>query len=318
VLNLYATTPSWYYNLPIKATSYIGYGQGSSEDEAKKQAINDIASQISTKVDNKIVQNKRLSDGKYKKQTDINSSQTSKALLSDTKVIKTQSSDGVFYVAIEYINLPTIDKFINKIKRVGITTKPLNSYLSKTSIAKSLYKKLNQDIYFELVRKDAQWFIQHNIALQILTTKDLSKLYKTLYNDNLEIKLNNNREVLYEGDEFCFDIKSSKSGYISIISVYEDGTVATLVKNIKIKADKSMSIPDTEFESYLEAGLIKPKIETYDLYIVLYSKDKLALDSFASADEELITDERYKNFDELINYIDNKEYATLKVVTKPR
>ena len=44
----------------------------------------------------------------------------------------------------------------------------------------------------------------------------------------------------------------------------------------------------------------------------------MKFDSFAYADDELISEEKYKNFDELIEFLDDKIYTTLKVVTKPR
>jgi hypothetical protein len=44
----------------------------------------------------------------------------------------------------------------------------------------------------------------------------------------------------------------------------------------------------------------------------------LRFDSFAYADDSLISEEKYKNFDTLIRSLDGKIYTTLKVVTKPR
>jgi len=44
----------------------------------------------------------------------------------------------------------------------------------------------------------------------------------------------------------------------------------------------------------------------------------LIFDRFATADEELIEYERYKNFGQLQRFLKDKKYTTLKVVTKPR
>jgi len=51
---------------------------------------------------------------------------------------------------------------------------------------------------------------------------------------------------------------------------------------------------------------------------VVYSKNKKYFDNFARADEALLSAERYKNFDERIELLDDMEFVTLKVVTKPR
>ena len=118
--------------------------------------------------------------------------------------------------------------------------------------------------------------------------------------------------------KFFFKVKSTKKGFVSILSIYEDGTVSTLVRNIPINKNKLENIPDEEYESIPEAGLMQRGIETYDLYVAVYSDEKLHFDSFAYADEKLIDEEKYKNFDELIEFLNDKTYSTLKVVTKPR
>ena len=124
--------------------------------------------------------------------------------------------------------------------------------------------------------------------------------------------------ILGDGDKFYFKVKSAQSGFVSIVSVYEDGTVSTLMRNVPISANKLQNIPDKEFETIPEAGLQKNGEQTYDLHVAIFSPNKLTFDAFATADEKLISDEKYKNFDELIGFLDNKTFATLKVVTKPK
>ena len=110
---------------------------------------------------------------------------------------------------------------------------------------------------------------------------------------------------------------SKKQGYITLLTVYENGTVATLIKNISIKKAQTKNIPDEKFESVFEAGLIEEGKETFDLYVAIWSPKKLFFDQFARADEELIDNERYKNFDDLIELMGNSTFATVKVIKKP-
>ncbi len=84
------------------------------------------------------------------------------------------------------------------------------------------------------------------------------------------------------------------------------------VKNI------TENIPDIDFEMIPQAGLMQENVETYDLYVAIFSKNKINFDQFAYADSELISEEKYKNFDELIEILDDKIYATIKIVTKPK
>ena len=266
-------------------------------------------------------------------QTDINGSsiekkahssivQNTQGSLSDYKLLHSVYEDGKYYVAISYENIPSFDKFIKKIKKLYTNVKQMpvlhNRYLANSSIATKLKKVFGKAISFELVRKDKKWFIKHQNIMQILDDKDFAKFFVSVLNDNISIMLNNKKRVLYNGDEFYFLIKSKKSGFVTLFDVYEDGTVTTLMRNIPVKKGVVQQMPDSEFESIPQAGLIDPNKETYDLYVALYSKKKLSFDSFAYAGDEITNAERYKNFDEFIELLDGKVFASLKVVVKPR
>jgi hypothetical protein len=54
------------------------------------------------------------------------------------------------------------------------------------------------------------------------------------------------------------------------------------------------------------------------MYVVLFTKKKRNFDEFISAYDDVVDEELYKNFDELINLIQNKTYATIKVIIRPR
>lgn len=288
----------------LYATVYIGKGIGKSEQEAKQNALIDISSQISTKIDSSLTTRKT----REKKDVEIKSSQKTKASLSDYKLLNLEYKDGNYFVKIEYENIPSLDKFVKKIK----------GKYTKKQIIKSIEKDFGKSLDLELVRKDKMWYLKYTNIMQVLDKKDFEKFLKTTVNNELIINTNKKNNILYEDDEFYFKVKSSKKGFVSILTVYENGTVSILMKNINIKANKEESIPDKEFESVPIAGLIEKGVETFDMYIAIYSDKKIIFDKFASADDELIEDERYKNLDQLLDFLENKNYSTLKVLTKPR
>ena len=321
-LSLYAN-PIWYHNLPAsKANSYVGFGSGVDEFHAKQEAFNDISSQISVEIDTSMTKRQKLEGDNFQTSEEFVGSQRSNAVLYDYVLRKSEYSDGKYFVAIEYENIPSLDKFVNKISDTymleTLKNEKQNSYIKATPIAKKLYKKLGKNINFSLLRKDKKWYIGYKKVLQILDPKDFGRFFATIRAKGLEINTNKKRNILYNEDMFYFKVKSAKKGYLSILTVYEDGTVSTLMRNIHVNANTLTNLPDEEFESIPQAGLMKRGIETYDLYVLLYSKKKTVFDSFAYADEELIDEEKYKNFDELIEFINNRKYTTLKVVTKPR
>ncbi|RLA79601.1 MAG: hypothetical protein DRG78_12615 [Epsilonproteobacteria bacterium] len=282
--------PTWYYNIQnTKQNNYIGYGSASSEQEAKQNALVAISGQIDTKIDSEL----KTVKSNNTKRIEIKSSQTTKSNLSGYELLKMSFEDGKYFVAIEYENIPRIQKFKNKLKAKNI--------------------KVNFDNYlkqFELVRKDKNWYIKYQDIMQVLDTKDLNKFFITISNKNLTIATNKKNNILYDGDEFYFKVKSAKKGFVTIFTVYEDGTVSTLLQNILIDKNSLENLPDKDFEAVPQAGLMEKGVKTFDMYVAIYSTKKMILDNFARADEELIDDARYKNFDELVEFIKDKTYTT--------
>jgi hypothetical protein len=312
--------PAWYYNLKKShANIYIGYGQASSEKEAKANALQDIASKISVTVQGNFSKNVSVHNGEVDRQLTNLSQQKSKAQIKDYKILKSELDTGKYYVAIAYENISSIDRFIKKVRtKLPKVNEKQNRYLSQTLIAKRLKRRLGVSIDFNLQRKDGLWYIAYQGVLVSLDKRTFESFFKTVPNRELRLTTSKKGNKLFNGDVFHFKLRSQQTGFVSILTVYEDGTVATLVRNIPVKAGVTENIPDKDFESELQAALIKPGVETFDQYVAIYSPKKMILDSFAAADEELITHERYKNFDMLIGLLDTMTYTTLKVVTKPR
>jgi len=105
---------------------------------------------------------------------------------------------------------------------------------------------------------------------------------------------------------------------VTLFDIYEDGTVGIIAKNLTISKDKKIEFPDEKSDMLFEASILEEGKDTFDLYTLIYSKKPLILDRFAMSESELIKDERYKNFDELIELLDGFEYSSLKVVTKAK
>ncbi|MBL0708252.1 MAG: LPP20 family lipoprotein [Sulfurimonas sp.] len=295
--------PLWYYKLPNNKSNYIiGYARGLTEKEAKQNALVSISSQISIKIDDEIIQDKSSKNGNYYDSTRIKSSQKTKATLSGYELLKISFVDGRYFVGIGYENIPSIFKFKRKLKKAGIDV-PFNNYLKR----------------FELVRKDQHWYIKYQNVMQVLDTKYFHKFFNTVPNKNLTITTNKKHNILYDGDEFYFKVKSAKEGFVSILSVYENGIVSVLMPNVPVSKNSSQNIPDKDFEAIPQAGLLENGVETFDMYVAIYSSKKLILDEFMAADAHVIQDsEKHKNFDILQRFLHNKEYSTLKVVTEPR
>lgn len=311
--------PSWYGELSSSTPStYIGYGSSSDELEAKQMALNDIASQISVTIDSSFASTIKDENGKVSSTKEQRSLHNTKASLSDYQLLKSEFDDGKYFVALSYENIPSIDKFVRKIlKSPHFSPSSQNSYIKNTLIAQELRKAVGSDIDFTLHRQNKKWFIKYKDVLQVLDKSDFSKFFSSVPNQDLDISTTAKNNILKDGEQFYFKVKSKDAGYVSILTVYEDGTVSILLRNVPVKADTLHNMPDKEHESIPEAGLVTKGVETYDLYVAIYSPNKLQFDSFAYADDKLINDEKYKNFDALIGFLESKKYSTLKVITRP-
>ena len=313
-------TPLWYHNLTSnESNTYIGYGSGSSENEAKQNALLDISGQISTVVKSEYKGDKKLIDGIYTKDISEQTSQKTNSSLSDYEVLKVENSD-LWYVAIKYENRASIDKFIQKIKALptlqnNTTQKKQNSFLSQTLIGKELQSALGFELDFKLFRKDTLWYIKYEDTLQVLSKKDFEKFFVTTQNPNLSLATNKKNNILKDKEPYHFMIDSKQDGYVTLLDTYEDGTVGIIAKNLKILKDKKIQFPDEKSDMLFEASILEEGKDTFDLYTLIYTKKPLILDRFALSESELIKDERYKNFDELIELLDGALYSSLKVVT---
>jgi len=319
--NLLLATPLWYHNIKeIKPNHYIGYGSGGNESEAKQEALSDIASQIFTKIDTTSTQNKSSSDGKYKNDFEVKSIQNTKANMSDFEVIKGESEDGKYFVALSYENIGNIERFVQKVKTSGedIPNKPTNSFLQSTPLAQKVSELLGKKLDFEIVRQNQAWFIRYKNGMQHISQSDFEKLFITIANEKLELSLNKKSPILYDGEEFFFQVKSKEDGFVTLFCVYEDGTVSALLKNIPLKKDTLITLPDENSETIPVAGILEVGKPTFDMYVGVWTPKKGSFERFADATDEAIEDEKYKNFGEFIEFLKDKRYSTLKVITKPQ
>jgi hypothetical protein len=77
-----------------------------------------------------------------------------------------------------------------------------------------------------------------------------------------------------------------------------------------------LQIPSKNSQNYFEAGLVKKGIDTYDLYVAIFTKKPLDMSRFEYANEDLASSELAHKFDELIENLDNYNYATILLRTK--
>ena len=305
--------PQWYNNKELhSAIKYeiIGYGQGITIKEAEAIAKEDIAQTLISKVDSSFTS--ISTDTKSTNKSDLKI--TSKLNLHNVKTIKQEQKNNIFYVALKYKNLDLAYRIISTIENVECSKKYSNSYLLETPLVKKLTASIGCELDFKLDRRNEAWYLKYKEHLFLLSDSEFEELYVT--KTNYKFDFIPNKKVLNDGDSFYFKLSSVNSGYITLLNVYENGIVTLLQSSTPIK--NNIQIPSKDSTNYFEAGLVKEGVNTYDLYVAIYTEKPLDMSRFEYANEDLAESELAYKFDELIELLSEYDYSSVLIRTRTK
>lgn len=306
--------PQWYKHRELQSTvkyEVIGYGQGDTIKEAKTNAKEDISQTLISKIDSSFTSQTITHNDNFNERTKSNLKITSKVSLHNLKTIKQEQLNGVFYIALKYKNLDLAYRIKTTIGSLQCNKNQYNNYLSRTPLIKELTASIGCKLDFKLDRRNQAWYLKYNEHLFLLSDDEFEELYVSKINDKFEFT--SSKIVLTDGDSFHFALNSKREGYVTLLNVYENGTVTLLQPSILIK--NSIQVPSIDSENYFEAGLVTEGVNTYDLYVAIYTKKPLDMSRFEYANEDLAESELAYKFDELINLIDTYEYSSMLMRT---
>lgn len=314
----FSSSPYWYEDRtykPEKNYEYIGYGEGNTRSEANDMAKAEISKTIKSRISTKDESQKAIHNGKYSKNFSAKSTHSSNEILQDTITKDYIKYKDRHYIAVSFLKLSIRDRFVHNLSLIKSTKKnKQNFYLKNTNLFKDFNKRVLKKLDYDLIRKNKNWYLKYKHLELKLNSKDVGNIFTSVGNKNIKISLSIKGD-LKEGDEFSISLKSSKKGYISLLAVYEDGSVAKMIDNKKVVKHKTLKYPDKDF--LLEAGLIKENTSTTDLYVAIYNSNKINIDDFVSINDELIYEEKYKNMDKLFNLMNKYVFVSKKVITRP-
>lgn len=309
--------PNWYLSLKANKSNseIIGYGEAKTLEEAKVKARENIAKQIKTTIESTAIHNISSNNDNLHNLYSKKIQEKTVATLQDIKLLKNyDNEEGRVFVALSYENIPFINRMAKKLDLSKCKEKQ-NSYMKKTLLLTKINKQTNCTPHIKLQRKNNLWYLVHKNSIQELPSEFFEELYTSVENENINLKPS--KKILKDGDEFYFTATPKQSGYLSLLTVYENGTVTVLIPNIQVKKNKIIQLPDENYGEALEAGLVKLNQPTHDLYVAIYSQKKLNLSRFEQAAQELSKVENSKKFDELINKLDGYSFSTILLRTKP-
>jgi hypothetical protein len=141
-----SAVPEWFLNAPSSNSMYYyAVGEGSSKDEAKLRALNQIASEISTTISSKTNINKQSLNINGKKIFNASINQNINAEVKNinfdnAKITKASYSGGKFYVLVRVDRQMLFTKYKNQIDDLFVKLKNLYN-LSKTDFISYLRNK---------------------------------------------------------------------------------------------------------------------------------------------------------------------------------
>ncbi len=306
IIQLFASPPNWYINHQVSHQSYeiIGYGEGSTLDEAKQIAKNDIAKMIQTNISSKISINKSSKDGTYNKNITSNINEETTVLLTDLKVMNTKYSDSKYYVAIKYINLPFAKKVKVLIGNNISLKKSNNKYLNQTPLMNELKEEFG---FYPKISLSENNLIINNQSFH-LTKNNFIKLFTNISNNSLSLDM---KDTYKNGEYYFIKVKSNKDGYLNIFQVYESGETALLLSSKKVKVNDKIIYPNSNKYDGLEAVVPKGQNKTKDLTIFALCNDKKDFSLFDKIDITINKKSLY--FGLVLDKIDNCK-ITMKVI----
>ncbi len=290
--------PQWFYHIKSdRSNYYIGYGMGDTLTEAKTNALNDISSQISVKINSKFERNVN----NYKKNITQKLSTVTNSTLNDYEVLKSVKEDK-YYIAIGYENIPNIDKFISKLpENIKISN---NKFLNSTLLAKYIKQKTGKFIAFDVYFKDGNWYISYGNTGKILDYTWFKKLFITYGN---RLKTNHKYNVFHSGDNIKVYFNAKHAGYVTLFDVDSKGAVYILINNQKVKKGwNELRSKDFNFQAYTD------KKEDFEMYVAVFDKIPLKFSEFSLALEP----NDNHDYGILLNVLNKYNFNTLKIITK--
>jgi hypothetical protein len=268
-MSLEASPPKWYIknNIPFENYENIGYGSGATKDEAKQSAKVDISNSLQTTIKSSLIINKSSTNDTYSKNVNKNVEEISNVELDNLITLKSEYIDGVYYIALKYINLSFAKKIRLKFDDIKSVKKETNSYFLNTLLLKELKDEFG---FYPKITIDKGSLIIGNHSFKITKT-----ILKKLFSSNTDISINLKIPKQLKHQEFYFiNIESKNNGYLTLVQIYENGETSILFDNKQVNNNSKFEYPNKNEYDGLEAYLDDNQNKAKDLAIAMICKNK--------------------------------------------
>ena len=245
--------PQWYVQQQLipEAYEYLGYGVGSTLEEAEAGAKEDIAYTLKSYIQSSSTQSIMIKNKDVQELVSIQTSLTSDITLSNTTKKKVEHNGGKYYVAYSYLNIPLGKKIKNAFSDTTKCSFESHPYLNKTPLFKEISSELVCLPKLSISQRHNQFYLNFEQHSFPLSAEDKIKLFTTVKTLKLGLKLS--RNVINSGMYYHIDITPTDSGYLSLVQLYDDGTVQLLFSNLNVSEKQAVTYPSLNNYHGLEA-----------------------------------------------------------------
>lgn len=289
------TNPDWYKTTKLqvnKENEVIGFAKAKTLYDATLKAKKNLLLKIMSKMD---------------------SSYTHEINPNNLRILEYQQIEDEFFIAILYENSDLVYRFKTTIGEVDSSDKNINKFIKETPIFRNITNAMNYQLDIRVQRKEKQWYLKYKENLFLLKNDELKEFFSSVKNENFEFKAS--KKNLVDSEKFYFTFKTKESGYITLVDIYDNGIVTLLDSSIDIK--KSMQIPPKQSNNFFEAVLMNEEKNTTDLYIAIFTKEPIDMIMFDYLNKDLSENEEAFKFDIFLQIINNYEFASVVIETKP-
>lgn len=313
-----AAPPEWYQKLSHEEDVIVGYGEAGTIDEAKAHAAADIAKQIQLNVSGEDSFEKEVVNDTVSQKGKTVVNQKTDVVLSDVET-KAEQRGKTWYVACLYENVNIGKKCAKRLKLSGCTSERQNKYLEKTPLFQEINKEAGCKRDFRLIRDNKIWYLTHQNMERMLplSANIFARLFVGFQARSIALTASN--DDLVEGSAFSFTLRPNADGFVTLIDVYENGEVFIVAPNLPAKANKSIIFPDPSVADEMAAGLLTPGLQTKDLYLAVYSRDKADFfNRIQRMGKQVEKDEDHYKFAELLDILDGYDFSSVIIRTRPK
>lgn len=312
-------SPSWYESqmLEKQAGFIIGYGEGATKLEAKKQALRDISLQLNVTVTSNTQSDTRVSNGRVMSRERDSSSVYSKVNIGKSKTLKSEKQGERWFTALAYDNSSIVKKIISHFNghKPKCLTEKQSIIFVKSQLVEEINRSFGCDVDLKLRYFSSGWNIVISDFEESLTSAEFEKFLVPVTSKKLDVYTK--KTTLYDEDKIVFEFVSSLDGYVSGFIVSERGDVVTLFSNVKVKKNQTNFFPEKNSEYDLVSELVSKDVATSDLYVFTLHTNKKNFSLYEEIAESTSANRNRYFYGKLIEDISDIPVSALKIYTKP-